>query len=128
MVMYFCRKCWKEIDQGQEVCYNCGAEPKELDEETFISKLLRALDHPEPETPARAAYVLGKLRTLKAVPALIHVIRQSHDFYFVAAAIEALGEIGDRSAINVIQELLMQKPALPVRSAAEQALKKLQSA
>jgi len=127
MVRYFCRNCWNEISQRQSVCYCCGADQRELDGETFIAKLIRALDHPEPQTPIRAAYVLGKLKMREAIPALIAAVHSNHDFYVVAAAIEALGEIGDRSVIKVIQELLQQNHPLPVREAAERVFRKLQS-
>ena len=63
----------------------------------------------------------------EAIPALIAAVHSNHDFYVVAAAIEALGEIGDRSVIKVIQELLQQNHPLPVREAAERVFRKLQS-
>jgi HEAT repeat protein len=128
MVTYFCRNCWNEIDKGKSVCLRCGAEQSELDEETFIAKLIRALNHPEPETPIRAAYILGKLEAKEAIPALIEVVHRNQDFYIVAAAIEALGEIGDRSIIKEIQELLTRKLPLPISVAAERTLRKLMSA
>jgi len=128
MVTYFCRNCWNEIDKGKSVCPQCGAEQSELDEETFIAKLIRALNHPEPETPIRAAYILGKLEAKEAIPALIEVVHRNQDFYIVAAAIEALGEIGDRSIIKEIQELLTRKLPLPISVAAERTLRKLMSA
>ena len=127
MVTYFCRNCWSEIEERQSVCLQCGDEQSRLDDETFIAKLIRALDHPEPETPIRAAYVLGKLRVVDAIPTLLDVIHRKHDFYIVAAAIEALGEIGDRTVLQEIEELLINKSPLPVCAAAEHALSKLQS-
>ena len=128
MVTYFCRNCWNKIDEGESTCAECGAQQYDLDKESFIDKLIHALNHAEPETPIRAAYVLGKLRAVEAIPALLDVVHRHHDFYIVAAAIEALGEIGDRRIMKEIQELLIQKPPLPVCAAAERALRKLQSA
>jgi len=125
MMTYFCRNCWNEINERQSVCPQCGAKQSELDDETFVAKLIRALNHPEPQTPIRAAYILGKLRTNEAIPALLDVVHKNRDFFIVAAAIDALGEIGNRKIINELQELLIQNPPLPIRIAAERAIRNL---
>jgi HEAT repeat protein len=124
MATYFCRNCWNEIDEEQTLCPQCGADQRELNAETFIAKLIRALKHPEPETPSRAADILGKLKAREAIPALWDVVEQSEDMFIVASAIEALGEFGDRDILERIQKVITYKSSAPVRAAVERVMKK----
>jgi HEAT repeat protein len=125
MITYFCRNCWKEIEKERSVCLHCGANQTALDEETFIAKLIRALNHPEPESAIRAAYILGSLKAVEAVPALLDTIRTSGDVFIVAAAVEALGNMENIGLDDVMNSLMKESIPLPVRSAAKNALEKL---
>jgi HEAT repeat protein len=87
----------------------------------FVDKLIAALDHPEPETRARAASILGRRRETRGVDALIRVVRQARDPSLVEVAIEALGRIGDPRSREAI-EWVATRGTLRVREAARQVL------
>jgi HEAT repeat protein len=87
----------------------------------FVDKLIAALDHPEPETRARAAIILGLRRERRAVARLVRAVREGRDASLVEAAIEALGRIGDPACRGAV-ERASTHGTLRVRHAARQAL------
>jgi len=81
-------------------CPRCGLDIHSFYEsKDYFEKLILALDHPEQETPIRAAWILGQRRETRAVSALIELIRRTADVYIATAAVEALGEIGTPEAL-----------------------------
>ena len=123
IVPYFCINCWNEIKKDVAICTHCGADQTSLTKETFVEKLIRALHHPEPETPIRAAFVLGNLRAQEAVPALVRLLHESPDPYIAAACAEALGRVGGTDALSALRHIFEIGRSVIVRQAAEQALK-----
>jgi HEAT repeat protein len=106
-------------------CPGCGADiPAVLDQRSYVDKLIAALSHPEPSTPIRAAWILGKLRTKAAVVPLLELLRGKSDLYTKAAAIEALGQIGEPSVRPTLAELAEGGPPT-LRRIAEEALDRL---
>jgi HEAT repeat protein len=87
----------------------------------FTAKLIAALDHPEPETRARAAFILDLRREACSVEPLMRVVCRAEDPFLVEAAIEALGRIGDPRCRKVL-EAALDRWTLRVRLAARQAL------
>lgn len=121
----YCPRCWHELSSKATACPACGGHCAQLsDEQSYVEKLIAALNHPEPRTPVRAAWILGQLRATVAVPALIEVVRESDDFYLIEAAVEALEHIGDPASRPVLTWAAAHG-ALRVRRAAERALKQL---
>ena len=52
----YCVRCWRDLPFGSRICPACGADVEAVSRErTYVEKLIAALDHPEPETPVRAA-------------------------------------------------------------------------
>jgi HEAT repeat protein len=123
---YFCTNCWKEIDKAAAVCPACGSHQEQLGRESFVAKLIRALRHPEPETPIRAAYILGELRASEAVDELAGILYSSPDPYIAAACAEALGKIGGASALRALQAALNASHSVIVKHAAQIALQRHQ--
>jgi HEAT repeat protein len=121
-VTYYCTNCWKEIKKEQAVCPHCHAEQEQLGRETFVQKLIRALHHPEPETPIRAAYVLGELKATDAVQQLTDVLRSSPYPYIAAACAEALGKIGGTFAVMALSDTLKSNVSVIVRRAVREAM------
>jgi HEAT repeat protein len=109
------------------VCPACGAELRPFSEESFEEKLIRALNHPEPSTPIRAATILGRRRSTAAVEPLIALGLSTSDPYIQEAVAMALGEIGDPRARECL-ERLRREGALRVRLAAEKAARGLETA
>jgi HEAT repeat protein len=122
MITFFCPNCWKEVNEADKVCPHCGVDiPGVLDQRDYVAKLIAALSHPEPTTPVRAAWILGKLRAKSAVRPLLALVRGNADLFLKAAAVEALGQIGDASARQVLVELAEKGPVL-LRAKATEAL------
>lgn len=115
----YCPACWEEIDDAA-VCPACGADLQHLSKASYEEKLIRALCHPEPTVPVRAATILGELQSRAAVPALIEAALSTEDPYLQEAVVQALGAIGDERALPCL-ERLRQEGALRVRAAAERA-------
>lgn len=55
VIHFFCSGCWAETPTGGGTCPHCGADMEAVQQSRdFVEKLIAALDHPEPETRARA--------------------------------------------------------------------------
>ena len=122
MVIY-CTRCWKDNPAGSEVCSRCGAK-LEADNRTFVAKLIQALSHPEPMTVERAAWILGELKASEAIIPLVHLLEMSQDMGAQEKAVEALGKIGDSSAVDVLASESAHWP-LRVRVQVAEALDKI---
>lgn len=120
MPTFYCTNCWAENRLGDKVCWSCGAP---LDDEvSYKEKLIKALSHPEPQTPVRAAWLLGELEAREAVPQLIRAVQASADPYLQEAAVEALGKIGDLGALPVLMAIAQGQGYVKVRLAAVEAI------
>ncbi|MFZ0456488.1 MAG: HEAT repeat domain-containing protein [Ignavibacteriaceae bacterium] len=87
---YYCISCWKEIKAEVKICPNCGLHQDQLEKENFVKKLIRALNHPESETPVRAANILSKLNAVEAVPALLKRLTNENDPFIIEAVVDAI--------------------------------------
>jgi HEAT repeat protein len=125
MVTFFCPNCWAEVKEEDKVCPHCAVVMQDVrDQRSYVDSLIAALAHPEPTTPIRAAWILGLLRAKAAVEPLINLLSGKADPYQKAAAVEALGHIGDESARDVLAELADQGPFI-LRAKAREALERL---
>lgn len=120
-MIYYCPSCWAEIASQTEMCPACGADIRDFAGESYELKLIRALRHPEPTVPLRAATILGELQSKAAVPALIETATRTEDPYLQEAAVKALGALSDEAAAPCL-ERLSREGALRVRIAARHAL------
>ena len=119
---YYCTYCWAEVKKNEMVCPQCGADQDGLGRKLYVDKLIRALHHPVPETSIRAAHILGSVKSSAAVPALSKLAASSVDPFMHAAAIEALGNIGDATVIPALQARLNAHPTLVEHQELERAL------
>jgi len=104
------------------MCPQCGQDIATFwKAKGYVEKLITALDHPEPETRMRAAWILGKRGETRAIGALIELARGTDDVYIATAAVEALGEIGTPGALAFL-ETLGNHPARMVRAAARRVI------
>jgi HEAT repeat protein len=120
-MVFYCPNCWKKLPNKQEVCPHCGQKISSWDDKVFTDKLLQALSHPEPETSARAVYILGEKKTMEAVGALTRLFRRSKDPFLQGEVIEAMGKIGGDAAFSLLVEAL-HHPSFIVRGEAAKAL------
>jgi HEAT repeat protein len=87
----------------------------------FVDKLIAALDHPEPETRARAALILGLRGERRGVAPLMRIVREAKDALLMEAAVQALGRIGDPRCRAALETVAVRGP-LRVRLSARRAL------
>lgn len=102
----------------------------EIGGEQVVPPLTRALIHPDNPLQAQVCEVLGRLKARQAIPDLVKVTaRKVHaDDYEGhwprAAALKALGELGDAQALRAVRGALAD-PAGSVSAAAAEALARL---
>jgi HEAT repeat protein len=122
---FYCPNCWHEIDPKLSICPYCGANQEALSEEEYDEKLIRALHHPEPMTPIRAAYILGERQMKRAVSVLEKTIEENSDPYLVQACIVAIGKIGVKESVTFLENCLLPNHGVLARKAAYEAIEKI---
>lgn len=90
-------------------------------EEARLKKWLRVLAEPDAEMSKIAADKLGELGSKIAVPELIKAM-EGRTVFVAAASAQALGVIGDESAIQPLTKVLLRHQEVYVRTAAAEAL------
>jgi HEAT repeat protein len=118
-MLAFCTRCWMEMHSDAAVCPHCGAKVDD-DPRAYDEKLKAALHHPLPHTRARICWLLGQRGGTAAIPNLLLMLKDE-DVYVRIAALRALGKIGDRSVLPVLEEAA-NNSSLIIRLAATQAL------
>ena len=89
-----------------------------------VERLLPLLDAADPHVRISAAKALGRLRAWKSIPRLREIALHDDCDGVRAWAIGALGEIGDREGVDLVERLLFD-PSWRVRAAAALALRRL---
>jgi HEAT repeat protein len=113
------------MDKGAATnCERCGAPLDEPIGDDYVERLIHALDHPEPNTRATAALILGKIGDQRALEALCSKAKTSKDMALLEAIAEALGNFPSQKAIDALAHLL-RTSWLPVRVKAAEALKRI---
>jgi len=114
------------VPESAAICPRCGDDiAARQTGADFTAKLIAALQHPEPMTQTRAAWILGQRRERKSVQPLLRLVVESADALIIEAAIEALGKIQDPRALRTLKEAACH-PSRRVRSKAGWALKQLE--
>ncbi|MEJ2363076.1 MAG: HEAT repeat domain-containing protein [Deltaproteobacteria bacterium] len=122
MATFFCPGCWHDFAEDLVRCPNCGLVIHEFwNSKDYLEKLILALHHPEPTTPIRAAWLLGKLGDSRAVEALIDIVKETEDLYLAREAVKALGAI-DTLQARCFLRTLANHPARMIRVEASATL------
>lgn len=116
---FFCPECWKEIEEKDRKCSHCGADITEHEKKGFEEKLINALKHPERETVQRAVWILGRLKTSKAVQPLIRLFQQSDNPFLKREILDTLYEIGTPDAMAFIVRSLKSEISIVRKKARE---------
>ncbi len=127
MVTYYCPSCWSSVPRHAVVCPICGAVIKD-DAADIVEKYITALRHPDSATRLRAAWLLGRMRQQRAVPALVQLVvaRQENDPYLTSVAARSLGSIGSPEAVPCLVDLMADSQAsFMARIQAAQALERI---
>lgn len=115
---WYCPGCWRDFGEDLATCRHCGLDIHAFwDSKDYVDKLILALHHPEPTAPVRAAELLGRKRTVRAVEPLMRLVRESQDVFAVRAAMRALAAIGTATARRFL-ETLIHDPADWIRAEA----------
>jgi HEAT repeat protein len=108
-------------------CERCGADLDEPIGSDYVERLIHALDHPEPNTRALAALLLGKIGGERALTALCDKAKTSKDMALLEAIAEALENFCSPDAEDALTHL-SQSPWLTVRVKAFEALRHIRAA
>jgi HEAT repeat protein len=96
-MLAFCPTCWNAISTSPATCRNCGARIDVYSHE-YERELVSLLAHSHAERRAEICLVLGDRGKRSAVPRLLELLTDPSTLVRVAA-LRALSEIGDRSAV-----------------------------
>lgn len=118
MITFFCPVCWSENASNKERCPCCGSDIREHEKKGFEDKVINALNHPDRETVLRAAWILGRLKSSRAVKPLIRLFEQTADPYTKAAILASLDQTGKPEALAFITGSLDSETVI-VRKTAE---------
>lgn len=119
---FYCPRCWRDFAKDVTICPHCGLDIREFwQSRDYVEKLIVALEHPEKETPSRAAWLLGQLKDERAVPPLMELVQKTDDVYLARAAVQALGEL-DTPETRRFLGTLTQHRAKMVRDEVERIL------
>lgn len=118
---YYCMNCWSEIEKDTIICPNCGYDQQKLSNESFSNKLLKAINHPEPQTIIRAANILGELKIKEAIPSLLSKLETEKDPFIIKAVVESLLKI-DNSLFHRIREVVSDKQQLFIKKILEKQM------
>jgi HEAT repeat protein len=124
---FFCPSCWHEVGEKETVCPLCKAPLNILDDEPFVSKLLRALHSPEPETVLRAVFILGVKHQPETLPDLTEMLLKTDNIFVQEALIMALCKFRDPRVNEIIKNFAIEKHAIIVRNAVNNCLKSYNS-
>ncbi len=123
-MIYYCPFCWFESSMPFETCPRCRQDLTKLKDMDYAERLALSLRHPEPETRYRAAHILGLLKAVKAIPALIQAAQETGDLFLLQKIAWALGEMKDPASLAQLMNFL-KHPSFIIRKEAVQALSKL---
>ena len=123
-MIYFCPFCWFSASYTFGHCPHCGKDLAEWEKMDYEERLTISLGHPEAETRHRAAHILGLLKAVKAIPALIQAAQETEDLFLLREIAWALGEIKDPASLAQLLDFL-KHPSFLIRNEAVQGLGKM---
>lgn len=102
-MLAYCPTCWNSISSSPATCRNCGTRIDVYSHE-YEYQLVSLLAHSHAERRAEICLVLGSRGKRSAVPRLLEILTDPSTLVRVAA-LRALGEIGDPSAIPAVKKI-----------------------
>lgn len=129
MMRYICPVCFKIAEIGEEKCSNCGYDFKNISDDDYSEKLIKAINHPDYNVAYMAAKIIGELKITKAEKALIEHLRNKRgkkDPYIEQVIVWALGEIGKKESYKFLIEN-KDKFSVLTKNIIENSLEKIKS-
>lgn len=105
---YFCITCLKETKGITRLCPFCGVDLSKYRKKRIEKTLINALKQKEVETVRQAVYILGKLKSSKAVLHLSMLYKRTNNTLLKMEIIDSLKEIGEYEAKDFIVKTLIQ--------------------
>lgn len=105
---YFCITCLKETKGITRICPFCGVDLSKYRKKHIEKTLINALKQKEVETVRQAVYILGKLKSSKAVQHLSKLYKRTNNTLLKMEIIDSLNEIGAPEARKFIIKTLLQ--------------------
>lgn len=104
---YICPICFKIAEIGDQKCSNCGYEFKNISNDEYSGKLIKAINHPDYNVAYMAAKIIGELKIKTAEKVLIEYLSKNaskKDPYIEQVIVWALGEIGEGESYDFLLE------------------------
>lgn len=124
-MIFYCMNCWAEIAENCEKCPECGVDQRELLKEDFDAKLIRALNHPEPETVLRAIEIIGNRKLNEALPYLKKIIIENSDPFRTALSLETVSKLDFPDKHIFIREYIKDEYGFIINRTARELVRKL---
>ena len=104
---FFCFSCWGEVNSQDTICPWCGNDLTAADDMSYDEKLIKALNHFEPETAIRAAQILAMKKVREGADAIADAFanRADLDPIMAHAFLKAIAEIEGKSETSVAMDL-----------------------
>lgn len=122
---FFCPRCLREIKRDDKRCPHCSTAITKHEKKGFEEKLINALNHPERETVQRAVWILGQLKSIKAVQPIIKLFEQTDNPYIKVEILHALDQIGTAESRSFVIRSLDSEIAIVRRKAKELTERKI---
>lgn len=97
-----CPTCWSELATTPTTCRNCGNRV-DVYSRDYERSVVAALPHSSPERRAQICWILGMRGKSSSAHPLVGLLNDP-DVLVRVAALRALGEIGDESAIPAVEK------------------------
>ena len=101
----YCPNCWHDYPDTERHCLRCGTPLWEFGADDFVSKLIRALHHPQPVTVERAATLLGRIGDRRAAEPLLALLSEHAAPEALVAAATSLALLGETRAVPLLARL-----------------------
>ena len=119
-MLAFCPTCWNEITKSPTVCRKCGSIVN-LASPEYETQLLYLLSACNSTRRVEVCLLLGQQKRRAAVRRLALIVGEDPEAVVRVAALRALGEIGDDSAIDEITNFASSEET-PISSMAREIL------
>jgi HEAT repeat protein len=120
-MLAFCPNCWSEIAGTPTICRECGAGVDVYSHDYEHRLVVALIPNSDAAKRAQICLVLGQREKRSAVPHLLSLLSTDPDALVRVAALRALSEIGDESAVPEITRIAVNESP-PLRSIAKQVL------
>jgi HEAT repeat protein len=122
-MLAFCPACWNEITNSPSSCRKCGVNV-DVSSPEYERRLLELVPLSHAAKRAEICLLLGRRAKQSAVPHLATLLCTDPDHLVRMAALRALSEIGDASALREIAKVAAIDNS-PVHALANDLLKSL---